>query len=70
MSLNGRRDGFTADDFVACGRAIALKRGRAPEILSGVQDVVRRWPEYAERAGVPRDTTARIGRAHRLTLVS
>lgn len=70
MSLNGRRDGFTAEDFVACGQAIALKRGRALEILTGVQEVVKRWPKYAQRAGVPRDTMTRIGRAHRATLVS
>ena len=70
MSLNGRRDGFNAEDFVACGKVIALKRGRAQEILTGVQAVVKRWPEYAERAGVPRDTMTRIGKAHRATLVS
>ncbi len=68
MSLNGRRDGFSADDFVSCGRTISLKRGRALEILTHVRDVVRRWPEYAARAGVPPQTTSRIGNAHRLVL--
>ncbi|HEX5131967.1 MAG TPA: HipA domain-containing protein [Candidatus Krumholzibacteria bacterium] len=70
MSLAGKRDGFTAADFVECGKRIALKRGRALELLTGVQDVVKAWPEYAARAGVPAETAARIGRAHRMTPAS
>jgi serine/threonine-protein kinase HipA len=68
MSMNGRRDGFTADDFVACGKTVALKRGRALEILSEVQDAVKRWPEFAARAEVAPDTTARIANAHRVAV--
>ena len=29
MSMNGRRDGFTREDFRECARAVSLKRGRA-----------------------------------------
>ena len=65
MSLNGKREGFVADDFDACARTAAMKRGRATAILRQVQDAVSRWPEYAAQAGVPEETTARIASTHR-----
>jgi serine/threonine-protein kinase HipA len=52
MSMNGKRDGFTLEDFKACGRAAALRRGRAEAILDQVRAAVVRWPEFAEIAGV------------------
>ena len=52
MTLNGKRDGFEADDFAACARNASLKRGRAAAILSDVQEAVSRWREFAEAAGV------------------
>jgi len=33
MSLNGKRDDFTADDFTACEKAIAMKRMVNPRIV-------------------------------------
>ena len=58
MTMNGKRDRFAVDDFVACARNAALRRGRAADILRQVQAAVLRWPEFAARAGVP-DATAR-----------
>ncbi|PCJ55174.1 MAG: toxin HipA [Planctomycetota bacterium] len=52
MSMQGKRDGFTMDDFKACGKAVGLVRGRAERIVREVQEVVRLWPGYAERVGV------------------
>lgn len=52
MTLNGRRDGFTSEDFEAAGRAVSLKRGRAREILGEVSAHVERWPGFAQTAGV------------------
>jgi serine/threonine-protein kinase HipA len=52
MSLNGKRDDFTREDFDAVGRAVSLKRGRAREILDEVAATVARWPEFAAEAGV------------------
>ena len=69
MTLNGKRDGFEIDDFVACGRNASLKRGRATAILRDVQGAVSRWREFAEEAGVPDDTTRRIGATHRTDLL-
>ncbi len=53
MTLNGKREDFSMDDFNACARAASMKRGRAVAIVGEVQDVVSRWKDYAEAAGVP-----------------
>ena len=69
MTLNGKRDGFEVDDFAACGRNAALKRGRATAILRDVQGAVSRWREFAEAAGVPAAAMRGIGAAHRTGLL-
>ena len=69
MTLNGKRDGFEVDDFVACARNASLKRGRASAILRDVQGAVSRWREFAEAAGVPAHAMRRIGTAHRTELL-
>ena len=53
MTMNGKRDDFTMDDFKACARAASMKRGRAETIVGEVREVVSRWKEYAGQAGVP-----------------
>lgn len=66
MTLNGKRDGFTREDFAACAKSSLMKRGRAGAILDEVISVVRRWPEFAGEAGVPEPWVSRIGGSHRL----
>ncbi len=70
MSLNGRRDGFTLDDFREVGRTASMKRGRAEEIVDEVRAAVATWPQLAAEAGVDEERTARIRRAHRLEMPS
>ena len=67
MTLNGKRDGFTREDFVQCARSALMKRGRAATILEQVQTAVNRWPEFAAAAGVPDEWRDKIQRTHRLT---
>ena len=52
MTVNGKQEGFTLEDFRACAATAGLKRGRAETILDEVRAAVTRWPDYAERAGV------------------
>ena len=52
MSLNGKRDDFMLEDFKACAKVATMKRGRAETIVREVQEVVSRWPDYAEEAVV------------------
>ena len=65
MSINGKRDNFTIDDFVACEKAVSLKRGRAKDILRKVQDTVQRWTEFAAEAGVPEERAREYALGHR-----
>lgn len=66
MSANGKRDGFTLEDFDACGRTAMLPRGRAARIVDEVREVVAGWESYAERAQVDEDHTRRMAPALRL----
>jgi serine/threonine-protein kinase HipA len=67
MSLNGKRDDFTIEDFESCGRTASLPRGRASRILGRVQDIVSHWKLYAERAGVDDEHLKRIEPTLRLS---
>ncbi|MEX0964525.1 MAG: type II toxin-antitoxin system HipA family toxin [Pseudohongiellaceae bacterium] len=69
MSLNGKRDNFTLDDFKACAKNISLQRNRAEEIVMEVQQVVRGWQGYAREAGVSENRALKIHNAHRLDIV-
>jgi len=60
MTLNGKRDDFTREDFKACAKTASMKRGRAEVIVSEVQEAVSRWRDYAEDAGVPVSMRERI----------
>jgi serine/threonine-protein kinase HipA len=52
MTMNGKREGFTLEDFKACARTVSMKRGRAEAILAEVRDSAAKWPAFAEAAGV------------------
>ena len=67
MSMNGKRKDFTMDDFNACARTASMKRGRAGQIVEEVQEVVSRWSDYAEEAGVSSDLKEKIQGTLRLS---
>jgi serine/threonine-protein kinase HipA len=69
MSVNGKRDGFTLDDFRACARTAQMKRGRAETIVEEVTSAVSKWPEYAEQAKVIGAWRKQIQRNLRIGLV-
>ncbi|NTW57195.1 MAG: type II toxin-antitoxin system HipA family toxin [Chlorobiaceae bacterium] len=52
MTMNGKRSGFTLDDFRACAKNAFLKRGRAESIIADVRSVIARWRDYAEESHV------------------
>jgi len=66
MTLNGKRDGFTLQDFESCARAAVMKRGRAGAIIEEVQATVKRWPEFAAEAGLADEWRDTIQKTHRL----
>lgn len=66
MTLNGKRDGFTMEDFRACAKSASMKHGRAEAIVEEVHAVVKRWPAFAEQAKVADVWRDSIQRNHRL----
>lgn len=66
MSLNGKRDHFTMDDFKAVGKAASMKRGRPEAILREVTVAAVRWREFAKAAGVQLRQIDAIAGTHRL----
>jgi serine/threonine-protein kinase HipA len=68
MTLAGRRDGFTLEDFRDVGRVATLKRGQAQRIVDEIRAVVADWPRYAANVGVGEDHIRRITPNLRLNL--
>lgn len=66
MTMNGKRDDFTLDDFKTCAKTASMKRGRANKIVDEVRDTVWRWKTYADDAGVTRLQRDQIQAALRL----
>ncbi|MHB1871740.1 MAG: type II toxin-antitoxin system HipA family toxin [Steroidobacteraceae bacterium] len=66
MTLNGKQDGFTLEDFRAGAASAGLKRGRAETILDEVRTAVLRWPEFAQQAAVRPSQLELIRSAFRL----
>ena len=52
MSINGKREKFTMDDFKTCAKTASMKRGRSEKIIDEVKQAVSSWKEYADDAGV------------------
>jgi serine/threonine-protein kinase HipA len=67
MTLNGKRNGFTPQDFEACAKVALMKRGRAKTIIDEVRAAVVRWPEFATQAQVADEWRAEIQSSHRLS---
>jgi serine/threonine-protein kinase HipA len=66
MTLHGKRDGFTLEDFGACAKSALMKRGRGPAILEEVIAAVKRWPEFAAEAKLADSLQEKIQKNHRL----
>ena len=52
MTINGKSNDFTREDFEAVAQVAGLKRGKHESILTEVMDTVKEWPRYAKTAGV------------------
>ena len=66
MTMNGKRDNFTLEDFKACAKTASMKRGRAETIIKEVRSVIARWRDYAEEVGVDAEQRDKIQTALRV----
>ena len=66
MTLNEKSNDFVLEDFKSCAKAASMKRGRAEAIIEEVRNVVTRWRDYADEAGVNSGQRDKIQNALRL----
>lgn len=52
MSVNGKRDEIEREDLIALANIAGIKKAHANEIFDKVIETVRRWLDFAEKAGV------------------
>ena len=69
MSLNGKRDDFTIEDFKSCAKNASMKRGRAEEIVRQVQEAVLQWKHFADKSGVTPEVADGIAKTHRTDIL-
>ena len=68
MSMNGKRDHFTPEDFEACAAAASLSQSRTRAIVRDVRAVVARWPDFADAASIGEEWRRSIDSTHRLPI--
>jgi serine/threonine-protein kinase HipA len=66
MSLAGKVDDFTEDDFLQQAKKVQVKKPR--EIIQQVVDAVANWPRFAAEAEIPLKQRQDIAKTHRLQL--
>lgn len=66
MSINGKRDNFTRSDLLCVAKQFGI-RG-AEGILSQAIEAVVRWPEFADKTGVPENLIKQITPTHRILM--
>jgi serine/threonine-protein kinase HipA len=68
MSVNGKRDGFSFEDFTAVARVVGLKRGRDKAIVQEVRDAVSTWARLAADVGIEKNMGDQIAGSFRLDI--
>lgn len=65
MTMNGKSDNFTFEDFQECASVISMKKTRVADILEEVWVGVSKWSEYAEEEGIDPTTIRAVKNTHR-----
>ena len=68
MSVNGKRDDFAREDLLALAKAADIKKARAEQMINRVIEVMRRWPDFANKAEVANTRIKEIQAHHRTDL--
>lgn len=66
MTMNGKQEYFSLEDFKQCAKVALMKRGRAKTIVQEVTETVSRWPIFANEAEIPQKQRSEVQQAHRL----
>ena len=68
MSINGKRDNITLENFSAFAKVAGMKRGRDKTILQEVQGAVAMWDGFATETNIPKSQQVRIAESFRMNL--
>ncbi|MBE0584322.1 MAG: HipA domain-containing protein, partial [Desulfofustis sp.] len=68
MSINGKRDRFERADLVGLAATAGIKKTRAHEMVDRVIETVRKWSDFAGKAGVLDSHADKIQRSQRTDL--
>ena len=66
MSMNGKREEFEPEDFLACASSMSIKREKARSIMEDVRTATGKWMEFAEESGLPEEESVKIGKVFRV----
>lgn len=64
MSINGKYENFSINDFLTSGRKMNISKIRCEKILDEVMNVVLRWPIFAQKAKINENIMEEIKRNH------
>lgn len=59
LSINGKREGITREDFIAIAKSINIKKPNL--IIDEINSIVQDWDSYAKKAGVSEVLATNIG---------
>ncbi len=62
MTINGRREGFVKQDLLASAKNMGVRKAKAEEIISDVEESLAKWPQFAEDALVSKAVSEAISR--------
>jgi serine/threonine-protein kinase HipA len=66
LSMNNKRNGITRDDLALVAERMNIKKPK--EIIEQIREVINKWAEYAEKAGVPENQVHAIGKNHLINI--
>jgi hypothetical protein len=61
MSINSKREGIVREDLFALGSLTGLKKRKCNDLIDRVVTAFGKWPEIAEKVGVPEKRISDIG---------
>ncbi|MBU1086532.1 MAG: type II toxin-antitoxin system HipA family toxin [Candidatus Omnitrophica bacterium] len=65
MSMNGKRDKFNKNDFIAFADNSSMKKGTAETIIAQVEAAVSKWQKYAQEVNIPAEIINQIAATYR-----
>lgn len=60
MNINGKNTGITEEDLFQSGSQMDISMAKCKRIIEETDSVIKQWPSYAEKVGVPEKTMKMI----------